>query len=599
MKEDAVTHPELYLPPSLLAARSLLAELIAQGVRHVVISPGSRSAPLAYAAYCAQEAAGLNVHIKVDERSAGFFALGLAKASGVPAAVVTTSGTAVANLHPAVLEAHHSGVPMIVLSADRPHELRGTGANQTTDQMGIFGTSVRLAIDLHAPVVTTSQEGIRSVVVRAVAAATGMGNNHCGPVQINCGFADPLAPTAVQLKTLKESFRNLESVAHTRLMQFHPGALGVGAASNQTKTDPVIDAIDAEPHTVVIAGDGAPVEAGVLAQQRGWPLLAEPSSNQVELGIAHGPLVLDQVPALVNRVTQVIVFGRPTLTRQVQRLMASPTVKLVIVEETGAPFIDPSRTADMVIYGLPQQWRSPEPETEKLQSADARWLEAWTEASEKITVVLNRLRRTDPTFSAQLIAQQVADASVENVRLVVGSSSVIRDLDLYANWPGPVPIHANRGLAGIDGTISTALGIATESQKPVRVIMGDLTFLHDIGGLLRGPKEAAVDLDIIVFNDGGGAIFAGLEHGRAGDEELFTQMFTTPHSANLGQLCAGYNVAFESVAPQNLHVALKNRPRGIAVFEVLVDSSDRKTARQRLDSALKQALIPGNTGNSQ
>lgn len=599
MEEPNVTHPELDLPPSLLAARSILMELIAQGVRHVVIAPGSRSAPLAYAAYCAQQAGRLNVHVKIDERSAGFFALGLAKAAGVPAAVITTSGTAVANLHPAVLEAHHSGVPMIVLSADRPHELRGTGANQTTDQMALFGSNVRLAIDLPAPVASTSQSSVRSAVVRAVAAAIGAGTNHRGPAQINCGFADPLAPTADQLETLKTSFRDVASPAHTRLKRLDLGVLGVEAPSHLVTIDPMIDSIEADQHAVVIAGDGAPVAASLLARRQGWPLLAEPSSQQVDRGIAHGPLVLDHAPELEAQVSQVLVFGRPTLTRQLQRLMASPTVKLIIVEETGAPFVDPSRTADTVIYGIPPQWSGTEPQVTALQPANSTWLGRWNEASDKVAAVLNHLRGSDPTFSAQVIAQQVANVVVDSAGLVVGSSSVIRDLDLYAQWPGPVPVYANRGLAGIDGTISTALGIATELQGSVRVIMGDLTFLHDIGGLLCGPTDAEVNLDIIVINDCGGAIFAGLEHGRAGDDALFTQMFTTPHTANLGQLCAGYNVGFEAVAPQNLRATLEKKAQGIRVVEVSLDSTDRKTARDRLDLALKQALRPGDTGNSQ
>lgn len=563
----------LNLPPSLRTAQLILQELIAQGVRHVVLSPGSRSAPLAYAAYCAMQAGKLDVHVKIDERSAGFFALGLAKASGVPAAVVTTSGTAVANLHPAVLEAHHSCVPMIVLSADRPHELRGTGANQTTEQMGMFRAATRLAVDLPAPHAQTSDASVLAVVTRAVAAARGLGTNHRGPVQLNCGFADPLAPTAEQLGQLQSAFTRAAPVVHTQLLRFgaHQDRITGESAA------PQIASIESEPHTVVIAGDTAPAAAGQVARSQGWPLLAEPSSTLANQGIAHGPLILDHAGGLVDQIKQVIVFGRPTLTRQIQRLMANPAVKLVVVTHSGAPFVDPSRTADAVLFGVPDRWYEA-----RLAVEDTTWADAWVATATTVTQVLAQLRREDDTFAPQTIAQHLADSVGQVNLLMVGSSSVIRDLDLYATWPGPAQIYANRGLAGIDGTISTALGIATAVRRPMRAVMGDLTFLHDVGGLLNAGQDQGVNLDIIVVNDGGGAIFAGLEHGRAGNPALFEQMFTTPHTADIEKLCAGYGVAHVICEPQDLPVLLSSEPTGLRVIEVPLTPADRSVAATRL-----------------
>lgn len=581
---------DMTLPPSLRSAQLILQELIAQGVRHVVISPGSRSAPLAYAAYCAQQAGKLEVHVKIDERSAGFFALGLGKASGVPAAVVTTSGTAVANLHPAVLEAHHASVPMIVLSADRPHELHGTGANQTTEQRGMFGSAVRLAVDLPAPSDKTADASVLAVVARAIAATLGMGTGYRGPVQMNCGFADPLAPTADQLALLRKAFDELRPEPHTQLLRFgaHQDRFTGASAA------PRIASIEAEPYTVVIAGDSAPQAASQLARSQGWPLIAEPSSSVVSQGVPHGPLVLEHAADLVAQTRQVIVFGRPTLTRQVQRLMAHPDTKLVVVTDSGAPFVDPSRTADAVLFGIPDRWYEA-----RSAVGEPHWADAWGTASAKITRALGELTGVAPTFAAHEIAQHVADSVLNTSLLLVGSSSVIRDLDLYATWPAPAQIYANRGLAGIDGTVSTALGIAASVGKPMRAIMGDLTFLHDIGGLLNAIADPGADLDIIVINDQGGAIFAGLEHWRAGDPALFDQMFTTPHAADLGKLCAGYGVDHVKVAPQELGTALQHAPHGIKVIEVMLEAENRKRAQERLKQALARTFSPADSANSQ
>lgn len=568
------------LPPSLLHARELVAELIVQGVRHVVLSPGSRSAPLAYAAYCAAEAGLLEVHVKIDERSGAFLALGIAKAGPGPAAIITTSGTAVANLHPAFLEAHHGQVPLVVLSADRPHELRGTGANQTTDQVGIFGTAARVSIDLAAPTQDTDPALTRAATAQAVVTARGTTTNHPGPVQLNCGFREPLAPSAQELIDLGGFFTAISPTAPIDATRDRGKKLGI---FDVTKLESVAT-------TVVIAGDGAGPEAALCAQTNGWPLIAEPSA-QVR-GLAHGSLILKHAGYLVEQVTQVLVFGRPTLTRQVQQLIARPAVNLVIVGDSAAPYVDPGRRASLVLPIIATPWGV---QSERDQDAvtpwlDTPWLEQWQSRSDTIAKIIDAHVSQHADTTTQQVALAVSRSSPHTPVLFLGASSPIRDLDLYGRLPQGVTVLANRGLAGIDGIVSTALGIALGLGQPVRAIMGDLTFLHDVGGLLREPGAPKVDLDIVVLNDHGGAIFDGLEHGEVGNRDLFNRVFTTPQHANLSQLCAGYGITHESVLPVELTAALSHVPNGLRVIEVPLDPADRLCAAARLTTEIAEAL---------
>ena len=256
--------------------------------------------------------------MRIDERTAGFLALGLAKASGTPAVVVTTSGTAVANLHPAVLEASHAGVPLVVLSADRPHELRGTGANQTTDQVKLFGSAVRLFAEIPAPERRAGQAAAwRAVAARAVAAARGTLTRDPGPVQVNVAFREPLVP---------------DDGAGPRDGEPWPEPLDgpVTVVTAPAPGEPEV--LPQGPATVVVAGDGAGPAARSLAERAGWPLLAEPSSGARGGANAVGPyrLLLDH-PRLGARIERVVVFGRPTLSRPVTALLGRDGVEVVVV----------------------------------------------------------------------------------------------------------------------------------------------------------------------------------------------------------------------------------------------------------------------------
>ncbi len=567
------------VPPSVAAARALVADLVAHGVRDVVLAPGSRSAPLAYAAAEAADAGRVALHVRVDERVAGFLALGLARASASPVAVVTTSGTAVANLHPAVLEAHHAELPLVLLTADRPHELRGTGASQTTDQVGIFGSAVRHAVDVPAPEGRDGElRDLRATTDRALAAARGLRDLHPGPVHLNLAYRDPLHPDPAQGSAAAPPDGSRRATVVPP--EPPPGA------------DPAFHGDPAR--TLVVAGDGAGPDARAVAEAQGWPLLAEPTS-----GARGGPTAVAAyrsvlaVSELVDDVEQVVVLGRPTLSRPVQRLLARPDVAVTVVAPGGGPWPDAVRNALRVVPALADRWYLPPTGGAARGGA---FLDRWRTASRAAAAVVDAATSDDAVadgllgapHAALAVARAVASVLDDEDVLVVGASNPVRDLDLvlgldHEGTETP-QVVANRGLAGIDGTVSTAVGVAlAESRRGrrTRALVGDLTFLHDVGGLLRGPHEAPVDVEIVVVNDDGGSIFATLEHGAlaaTGEDALrtFERVFGTPHGADLAQLCAGYGVEHRLVPDVgSLRDALRAAPGGVRVLEVRVPRVDR------------------------
>lgn len=549
-------------PPATLLARQVVTELRAGGVRHAVLAPGSRSAPLAYALAAAADANWLRLHVRIDERVAGFLALGLARATGEPVAVVTTSGTAVANLHPAVLEGAHSGVPLVLLTADRPHEMRATGANQTTDQVGIFGSACRWQADVPAG---TDPDAVAQVVVRALAAATGVRSGDPGPVHLNVALRDPLVPTMPWQPRLPPAAREVASRRPA------PASLDVPAGGR----------------VVVVAGDGAGPEAARLAEAGGWPLLAEPSS-----GARHGTAVVQAYRVVLGRlgaeIDRVLVLGHPTLSRPVSALLAREDVDITVVAPLGAVWPDVAGRARQVVGGIrvvPDEGGDAETDPDA-----GAWLRRWVEAGRVAADVITQ--HTGATFDGLTVARLVAAATAPDV-LVIGSSMAVRDLDLAAPpWPVPAPeVVANRGLAGIDGTVSTAFGMALARRRPVRAVVGDLTFLHDVGGLLRGDLEEDVDLQVVVLNDRGGTIFATLEHGAPERSATFERVFGTPQQADLGALAAGYGAAHRVVrTAEELAAILAEPVTGRSVVEVVLDRRAVRAVRAALTERIQDAL---------
>ncbi|TYL54800.1 2-succinyl-5-enolpyruvyl-6-hydroxy-3-cyclohexene-1-carboxylic-acid synthase [Nocardioides sp. BGMRC 2183] len=527
-------------------AAAVVERLVADGVSEVVLAPGSRNAPLAFALFAADRAGRLRLHTRIDERSAGFLALGLTRV-GARAAAVTTSGTAVANLHPAVLEALHAGLGLVVVSADRPARLRGTGANQTTDQVGIFGTPV------------PTHDVADPVGLAAVADVTD------GPLHLNVQFDVPLVPSP-------ETYLESSSMGPKR--QLDGPETPARRARNANST-----LLPRGPRTVVVAGDDAGPPARVLAERAGWPLLAEPTSG-ARTGthaLRTGRLLLGT--SLGERIERVVVFGRPTLSRPVTRLLAREDVEVLVVPGRGWwPPAPPGSTAID-----PPRWDEPEPD-------DPEWFAAWTEADRALGRRIDAELAGTAALTPYDVAGAVFRALPASGLLVVGASSPIRDLDLMAR-PAPVGerrrVIANRGLAGIDGTVSSAIGSALGRPHSSRALalMGDLTFLHDQNGLILGPHEPRPDLTIVVPNDNGGAIFAMLEQGAPEHAEAFDRLFGTPHGVDLAATCAAVRVPHLRVTSRpELEQALATPNGGIEVIEAVVGRQDRRALDARLRS---------------
>ncbi len=550
--------------PSTALARVLIDELVRGGVTEAVLSPGSRSAPLAFALHDADRAGRLRLHVRIDERSAAFLALGLAKASGRPVPVVTTSGTATANLHPAVLEASYAHVPLLLLTADRPPELRGTGANQTVDQLKLYGDAVRLFVEVGAPDDRAGQDASwRAMACRALAAAEGFGGDR-GPVHLNLAFREPLVPD----------------------LDLPDGDLGGrpgGLPWTARVTAPPVTVVDDLPaRTLVVLGDAtAELTAAALrlAEGRGWPVVAEPSAGagagSTLVAAAELVLGIDDFVA-VHRPDRVLVVGRPTLSRAVGRLVAGSPCDVVAV---GGTWSDPARQADRVLPGVPV----PGACASDLPAPDVAWLAGWQAAGVAARAAVDEVLDALPGLPEPVVAAEVLAAATG--LLVVGSSKPVRDLFLAGARPG-MRVLANRGAAGIDGTVSTAIGAALADGGPSVALVGDLTFLHDSNGLIIGPGEPRPDLVIVVVNNDGGAIFGLLEQGAPGYEQAFERVFGTPHGVDLQALCAATGTAYTLVATrEELRASLEPAP-GLRVVEVL---SDRRAAVD-LDGVLKATV---------
>ena len=542
--------------PSTALARVLVDELVRGGVREAVLSPGSRSAPLAFALHDADRAGRLRLHVRIDERSAAFLALGLAKASGRPVPVVTTSGTATANLHPAVLEASHAEVPLLLLTADRPPELRGTGANQTVDQVGLYGGAVRLFVEVGAPEARAGQNAYwRSMACRALAAATGDLGTAAGPVHLNLGLREPLVP---------------EDGEWVEPLDGRPDG---SAWTQRVPAAAATVADDLPARTAVVIGDCSldlAHEALALAAARGFPVVAEPSSSAESAEVVPAAELLLAAPGWLDAHApeRVLVVGRPTLSRVVARLVGVAPADVVGAH---GQWSDPARRATRVLPAVP----SPDGPVED------GWLRSWQEAGRAARAaadaVLDGAGLSEPGVAAEVVA--AADAL-----LVVGSSKPVRDLFLAGGRDG-LRVLANRGAAGIDGTVSTAVGAALAHGGRTLALVGDLTFLHDANGLVLGPDEPRPDLTIVVVNNDGGAIFGLLEQGTPEHAVAFERVFGTPHGVDLARLCAATRTPHELASTrEELRAALSGD--GLRVVEVRTG----RAAAVELDRALRAAV---------
>ena len=585
---SAPSGPALENPATLLA-RAVVASLVEAGVKRVVISPGSRNAPLTYALADAAQAGYLQLRVVVDERSAAFVALGASRSDWLheglarPAVAVMTSGSAVANAHPAVVEADAAGVPLIILSADRPHALVNTGASQTTVQTGIFGAATRYQADLGD---TNASDAVANQVRRAVAAASGRLSLDPGPVHLNVRLAPPLAPAAPwQVPHLEPKTHWLRA---RKPLEEQLNGVTVSQVGCRLGLDPAR-------RGVIVVGDNDDAElahyAAALAHAWGWPLLAEPTSlvrTDANAVAAYSALLAGgdgsvggDGAQLSQEIEQLLVVGHPTLTRPIGALLAREDIYQVVLTNR-ARWSDVSGQAAYVTtleqalssLNIPGGGAGAEAGADADAGGEASasagagagagvgknapsplWLQRWLQAGQQ------QLNATSVTKAAQMAlttwqatsqyeshSQSTAihsDGLESSVTLMAASSMTIRYLD--ARLPAgkqlkkmPGPVVANRGLAGIDGTISTAVGLAWASGQPVRVIIGDLAAAHDLTGLVKAVTENEVDLQVIVLDDHGGKIFSGLEYGASELSNYFPRFFTTAQQVDFAQAAAAF-----------------------------------------------------------
>ncbi|WP_251044194.1 2-succinyl-5-enolpyruvyl-6-hydroxy-3-cyclohexene-1-carboxylic-acid synthase [Arthrobacter sp. ISL-48] len=554
---------------SVAAARIASDALIGGGVQYVVVSPGSRSAPMAYALAEAEAAGRVELMVRIDERTAGFTALGLALSTGSPAAVLTTSGTAVGNLMPSVMEANHAAVPLVVLSADRPEELRGTGANQTTIQLDLFGEHVRFAADIPA-----GSSPLRAVET-ALSAATGAFSDLApGPVQLNLAFRDPLIPAPEE-----------QLPPASRRQRFR-----IGTEPLTMSLAPPAEDLPVR-RTVVLAGHDAGPVAEAFARANGLPLLAEPSSNARFGPNAVGPyrLLIEHFgPGSAMPIERVVLFGRPTLSRPVASLLARADVPSALYQPVPVAWYEPGRRTELPLESLADL-------ADFAGCGPSAWLDAWLLAASAAQHALDGVLAAETAATGPAVGALVWKHA--RGQLLLGSSNGIRDVDL-AGQPAAEPsatVFANRGLAGIDGTIATATGIAVGGRQETTVLLGDVTFLHDTGGLLLGAGEEQPQLRIVVLNDSGGAIFGLLEHGAVAEAGGYggtvERLFGTPHSVDIAALAAAYGVGHCAVSTTaGLAEALAAPFAGRTIIEVRTDRHDLRALHGRIKAAVAAAV---------
>ena len=522
----------LVINPSTLLARVIVRQIIEAGVTDVVISPGSRNAPLSIAFHQASVKGLIKLHVRIDERTAAFFALGIAKASGRPVPIVCTSGTAVANYHPAVLEASHTNVPLLVLTADRPASLRKTGANQTTEQARIFGKAVRYFADVSGSVYPMELP---------------FNSLQSGPVHLNIQFEEPLVGDK------SDNWLNDLTISAPKVFDRKtPGTF-------YTKSTRGV---------LVIGHDRGGISADAarsFAEELGWPVIAEDPLT-FKNAISHASVFLTSKTIAEDLAPDtVVVIGRTTLSRSINAFIKMARKEIVIDPRMAT--VDSDRMANQKFLQLPKV---------EVQPADADYAEKWQKYSQRAAKMVGDISK----WSEALIAREIGSAIPTGTSLFVSSSRPIRDFEGFAVARDGVETFANRGLAGIDGNISTALGIASQRTSTVAVL-GDLGFLHDLTGLIHNED---INLKILVINNDGGGIFSTLsQRGVDGFEDVFG----TPHGKDLAAIANAMGVPAKNISNQaELKAEIATPVKGVSV--VVITAPDREANADFLKKVYSQ-----------
>lgn len=529
--------------PSTAQARVIVDELIRCGVCDIVVCPGSRSAPLALAAAAAEEAGDVVVHVRIDERSAGYLALGLSQVTGIPTAIITTSGTAAVNLHPAMTEANYLGTPLIALTADRPAALQSIGANQTIDQQALYSHT---RANLTMPLAVDEGGGVRvwrSLIARAVATTTDAFNP--GPVHINVAFAEPLVPDVDD--TWCEPLDGREDGR-----PWHADARMVGGMS--TPLDDVLASVLDDPEIptrgLIIIGQHRDPDAADLADELsvalGWPIIAEPSGNAAaaDNALAHGPLITADAAFLAEHQPDIVLtIGTVGLHRSVLTVIRNAPLHIVV--DAQPSFADPTRSADIVLAAVPlapQEF-----------DANPHWLSAWQRADVLASAAIETaLSAESGLLSGIDVARTVATGVPDGGLFFVGSSWSVRHVSAFAGATATgALVIGNRGTSGIDGCVSSAWGAAfawqREGNPGTVALLGDLTFLYDSNGLLVPEGEPQPDLVIVVMDNDGGGIFSALEQGAPQFAATFDRVFGTPMGRDIEGIAQSLGYAAQTI----------------------------------------------------
>jgi 2-succinyl-5-enolpyruvyl-6-hydroxy-3-cyclohexene-1-carboxylate synthase len=527
------------------------------------------------------------LHVRIDERTAGFLALGLSRGLGHGperrgrVAVVCTSGTAVANLHPAAAEAAHTGEPIVLLTADRPGEMIGSGANQTTVQHGMFAPLVP-TVDFPPAEARAGQNGMwRGFLCRVLAETT------AAPLHLNIPLREPLVPGGAEdWPEPLEGRAGGEPWTRVTAPERTPGE-----GADLLRHLPA--------RTLVLVGEApwhSAAAAGEVARRMDWPLVVEPPGVGPRHALSAASLVLNSLTELPEPLAPdaVLLVGRPTLSRGVGRLLRSG----VCVAAVCAPahWADAQYVAGRVAPTLDAAAVDALSEAELDARSEPEWTAGWRKANAAVAEVIRCHLAAAEWPTGATVAGELLRALPSPATLFLGSSNAIRDVDLVAERRGDLTVLANRGLAGIDGAISTALGAAIAvceaggEPVPGYALLGDLSFCHDVNGLLIGPGEPRADLTVVVNNDDGGGIFHLLEQGATEYEGSFDRIFGTPHGADLGALCAGYGVPHTlATSPAELRAALAPAP-GVRVVEVRTERKRLRGDREELTEAVRAAV---------
>jgi 2-succinyl-5-enolpyruvyl-6-hydroxy-3-cyclohexene-1-carboxylate synthase len=570
-------------------ASALVEELARCGVRRAVVAPGSRSTPLALALW---RQPAIEVAVIVDERSAAFFALGAAQASGQPVVVLCTSGTAAANLHPAVCEADEAGVPLIVLTADRPPELRGIGAGQTIDQLKLYGSSVRWFCEVGTH--DADDAGLlhyRSVACRAYAAARG--DARPGPVHLNLAWRDPLGPEPHPEDVTASSELALEGRGERPLTAVTTGPRSADGAL----LDEIAERIGATPRGLIVAGrqpdPGLADPVAELARRSGFPILAEPTS-QLRLGRHDRDRIVWTYDSIARTRPEsldpdlVIRFGDMPTSKGLRAWLASlEGLRQVVVDPTGS-WNEPSRQADSIVRADGRVVAGGLAERLDVGGGDSAWTGAWRDSDSGVAgVIAEELERLDqPTEPGAHTA--LGGVYADGDLVYVASSMPIRDAEAFLA-PGDADVRflCNRGANGIDGLISSGLGAAEATGRPAWIVTGDLGLYHDMNGL-AALRDSGPPVRIVVLNNDGGGIFEFLPQAGEIDRDEFEAILGTPLGIKPAKVAELYGLRHTLVG--DLAALPAAAEEGTGIIEIPVDRRRNVEVHRRIADRAAEAL---------